>query len=38
MEVHTCNPNTWEADERGAQVQSQPELYTARACVKEILY
>jgi hypothetical protein len=26
MVVHTCNPNTWEVEARGSQVQSLPEL------------
>jgi hypothetical protein len=25
--LHTCNPNIWEAEERGFQVQGQPGLY-----------
>lgn len=25
--LHTCNPNTWEAETGGSRVQGQPELY-----------
>jgi hypothetical protein len=35
MVAHTCNPNSWEANAKGSQVQGQPGLYIARLCLKE---
>jgi hypothetical protein len=28
MVIHTCNPRTWQVEERGLQVPSQPRLHS----------